>query len=377
MNILHLTLDQTIAQDGKETVFYNMLKHFSRYWGRIDVLCPGSAISKKRTIYKNIHVHPSPWSFWFQIPFIVIEGSKLLATNRYSAILVQSCPPFFLDIAALYLRLRFRIPVILEVMHVVGYPKATGIWERIGPALTKFWLRLVSSNLVAIRVINKETYALLLAWDIPKTKILLVPAFYLDSNLFQKIKGIKKEKNSILFIGRLVANKGVFELLKAITKIKEKIPDVTLTVIGEGPLRPKIKLFIEQNGLHSAVKFVGFLKTQEELVRFYNQSEVLAVVSYNEGGPRVVLEAMACGLPVVSTNVGIVGDVIKDGENGLLTSWDPIDIAQKLTLLLKDNKLRYTFSSRNLDTIKQFEARKMIQNYAQAYKKLLQNHEAH
>ena len=93
--------------------------------------------------------------------------------------------------------------------------------------------------------------------------------------------------------------------------------------------------------------------------------------SFNEGGPRVTLEAMACKVPVITSRVGVMLDIIKEGENGLFIDWNPKDIADKIMLLLKDNSLRQKIAENGHQTIQQFERKKVIENYAKFYQNLL------
>ena len=154
-------------------------------------------------------------------------------------------------------------------------------------------------------------------------------------------------------------------------KAKSK-PDIKLLIIGSGPLRSEIEKFIKRNRLEESVKFSGWLETVKDVSIAYNQSKVFINPSYNEGGPRVALEAMACGLPVITTKVGLMLDIIEEKQNGLFIDWEAEDIAKKIlwTLTVQNEKLREEMAEEGYKTVPQFERKKAIENYAKNYQKI-------
>jgi len=93
--------------------------------------------------------------------------------------------------------------------------------------------------------------------------------------------------------------------------------------------------------------------------------------SFNEGGPRVTLETMACRVPVLTSRIGIMNDIIKDSVNGIFIDWTVEDITNKIMLLLKDNNLREKIAENGYESVQQFERKKAIKNYAEQYQTLL------
>ena len=80
---------------------------------------------------------------------------------------------------------------------------------------------------------------------------------------------------------------------------------------------------------------------------------------------------MACGLPLITTNIGIMKEIIRDGENGLFITWEPEDIAEKIILLLQNKDLREKIAANGRQTVQQFEYSKMIRDYALRYHELI------
>lgn len=119
---------------------------------------------------------------------------------------------------------------------------------------------------------------------------------------------------ALLSVGNLIPLKGHDLVIRAL----ERLPGSTLTIVGEGPQRASLARLAEELGLGSRVRFTGNVD-QAELSGLYNASDVTVLASESEGLPNVVLESLACGTPVVATNVGGVGEVLRHPDAGRMT----------------------------------------------------------
>ena len=144
-----------------------------------------------------------------------------------------------------------------------------------------------------------------------------------------------------------------------------------MLLIGSGPLEEWLQQRI--TGL-TGIEHIRSLPSLREVARAYNQARVVVCASYAEGGPRYVVEAMACGLPAVSTPVGLMKEIMRDGETGfLLDHWSAQDMAQKIALLLTDDDL-YQRCAQNAQAVAaQFDYDNMITKYALSYQELLRS----
>lgn len=143
----------------------------------------------------------------------------------------------------------------------------------------------------------------------------------------------------LLFVGRLTRRKGVMELLEAYNSIADDF-DVGLKIAGDGPLRTQIHRFAEENGLTDRIDVLGHLD-REPLIELYQGADLFVFPSHSEGLPTVVLEAMACGLPVVTTNIDGCRDIIESGRNGVLVPPKRApDLGVQLRRLLRDETNR-------------------------------------
>ena len=133
--------------------------------------------------------------------------------------------------------------------------------------------------------------------------------------------------------------KGHRHLLEAMAQLRERFPDWRLLIVGDGPERARLEAATVEMGLQSIVRFAG---NQRDVTTWLSACDVFALPSYgSEGVPQGIMQAMACGLPVVATPVGAVAEAVHDGVTGLMTSpCNPTALAATLAKLLADSDLR-------------------------------------
>jgi glycosyltransferase involved in cell wall biosynthesis len=148
-----------------------------------------------------------------------------------------------------------------------------------------------------------------------------------------------EEAGRILFLGYVGKRKGIFELLKALSLLKDSLPDIRLAICGDGQLDSARKM-ADELGISPNVEFHGWIGAEQRAKEFARAS-IFTLPSYDEGVPMAMLEAMAAGKAIVVTPVGGIPEVIKDRENGLLVPpGDPHALAQALREILEDSSLR-------------------------------------
>ena len=170
-----------------------------------------------------------------------------------------------------------------------------------------------------------------------------------DSTFFD---GIRDDVHpaSILYVGRLVRQKGVHTLLEALELLRPRVPGVHLTIVGEGPERNQMEKTVQD--LHLPVHFVG-KRNSAEIRELLRKSAVLCAPSTTAGRERpealglVVLEAQAMSVPVVATRNGGIPEAMEDGHTGLLVDEDsPASLANALAKLLGDQTMNRAFGER-------------------------------
>lgn len=200
------------------------------------------------------------------------------------------------------------------------------------------------SDKIELMGINKDITVLRNAVDISRFK----PSKNYDLRRQNKIED---NEILILFIGHLEPFKGIFELLDAFHVLVREHKNIKLMVIGEGHQEKEVKDKVSEYNLDDRVIFKGKV-SPETIQYFYQMADIFTLPSYTEGLPLVVIESMACGLPVVVSAVGGIPEVVRDGENGFLVQpKNSNQLTQKLKILVEDSDLRKKYGSNALETV--------------------------
>ncbi len=351
---------------GKKGAFYNTLEELCKYFERIDIIAPkiyrGSTSRglEVEPLFGNVYVHISPWPLIFHPLWFLKRGIEIYKEQKFNLMTVHEFPPFYNGIGARLLWNKIRVPYVLEIHHIPGYPRAANFKEEIYKILTRLFIEFDSKKAKAIRVVNQnQVPKFLIESGVPKEKIVYIPSIYIDTDIFKPLN-LPKEYD-LIFVGRLEKNKGLDLFLEAV-----KITGLKGIIVGTGPLMNDCKLKIENCKLK--ITMHGWAKDSKEVAELLNKSKILVMPSYNEGGPRVVPEALACGVPVLATSVGIVPDIIKSGRGGEIITWDADDIAEKAQKILSNYE---AYRNSGIEIAAQFEKKKAIENYAQKLKEIL------
>jgi glycosyltransferase involved in cell wall biosynthesis len=144
------------------------------------------------------------------------------------------------------------------------------------------------------------------------------------------------DKKTILFVGRLVKEKGLFTLLRALQELQEAGKPAQLVIVGDGPMREEFTREAVNRGFNGNVRFTGFID-EPTLISTYKSSDVVALPSLYEPFGIVALEAMASKTPIVASDVGGLSEIVEDGVTGLkFPPGDSQQLAQALLRVLED-----------------------------------------
>ncbi len=170
-------------------------------------------------------------------------------------------------------------------------------------------------------------------------------------------------KKVVLFVGRIERVKDLPSLLRAVGKLAPRYPDILLLVVGRGSIEEDMKRLARELGIADKVVFVGAVR-HRHLPVYYNIADVYVLPSIHEQWSNTIMEAMACGLPVVATNVGGNPALIEDGETGLLVRPGDVEaLAEKIEKVLFDVELRRRLVVNALRKIRAYSFRETGRRY--------------
>jgi glycosyltransferase involved in cell wall biosynthesis len=364
-----ISSDTAVVQ-GMQGAFWNTLLGFHRYWERIDVICPHVSRPKVLTAFDNVYFHPLPRGKMISPFHVLLEGLKSTKQIEPHLLVIHAFGTQLMSWGGYWLARKLHLPFVVEVHHIEGIPKWNRAQDYLRRSMTFAFLRCVHHEAKAIRVVNRaELVPLLVSLGIPEQKLKVLYSVYLDRTVFHPLPSVTKQYE-LVFVGRLVPNKGLPLLLSAFEYLKRKMPKARLLIVGRGPLESWLKSRLNAK---DGIEYVPFLASYKQVAEAYNQAKVVVCASSAEGGPRFVIEAMACGLPAVATPVGLMGEIVRNGETGFLVqSWSPQEMAEKISVLLESTELYRRCSEKAMQVTCQFDYQRIVAEYALAYQRLLQ-----
>jgi len=264
-----------------------------------------------------VHIHtPLPPLVRTSLPIITTIHSPILSDSKYSTI--RSIYSLVSKISA-----RF-VSYPLEMKLIASSDTITAVSASVAQDLRNYHLDPVQLCILHNGV-NEQFFT-------PKQK---------------KSQGEKQ----ILYVGRMDHEKGVFDLLNCAQHLCSKRSDLFFNFVGDGRDLTKLKQKSKKMGLEDRVTFTGQLD-RDKLVQMYQDADLFVFPSYHEGLPTVLLEAMSCGLPIIATDVRGNGDVIVNGENGILVPpKSPNELAESILSLVDDERYKCVLGKNARNTI--------------------------
>jgi glycosyltransferase involved in cell wall biosynthesis len=162
-----------------------------------------------------------------------------------------------------------------------------------------------------------------------------------DCNVFAPAQKKQTNEPYILYTGRLETRKGLVDLIESARYVCQKHSSLKFVLVGKGTIEQMLKAMVSKLGLEQNFLFAGYTSNRDKLIEYYRNATIYVLPSYYEGLPTSLLEAMACGIPSIATNVEGSSEVITDGETGLLVPpRNPKSLAEATLKLLDDEELR-------------------------------------
>ena len=178
-------------------------------------------------------------------------------------------------------------------------------------------------------------------------------------------RGLRGAGARLLCVARLAPAKNHALLLQTVALLRESGRDVSLTLVGDGPLRGRLEELARELGISEHVRFAG---RRTDTPAFYRDCDLFVLLSDYEGMPMSIIEAMASGLPVVATRAGGVAELVDDGVNGALVEADAAAAAEAIAAICDDPALYARLSDGAVRTSSHYSAEAMMEKYVDLYR---------
>lgn len=300
------------------------------------------------------------------IPSSFVKGFELCKLYKYNII-----NSFFVipsGISSIILSKLFQIPIVMSALGGDVYDPS----KKTSPHRHLVLRRIISWALNSSDTITAESTNLknIMEMYYSPTKEILVSSLGLVTPIFPKITrkelGASEEDIILISVGRLVKRKGYEYAIQAIAKLM--YPNIKYLIIGDGPEMKRLKQLAMHLGVEDKVRFIGFVPDERKF-QYLTVSDIYILPSLHEGFGICLLEAMYCGLPIISTDNGGQTDFLLEGRNSLLVPIkDANALASRIEKLISEPDLMIHIRENNQEDIKNF----CIENVSMAYEKIYQ-----
>jgi len=295
------------------------------------------------------------------------EYRDLLRREKFDVVHIPSCTGwgYWRNALFVYYAKRYGVKVL---WHVVG--AIDEFWIR-GSKVSKFLIQhtLDWADLIVLqskglrRIVSKFTSTPIQAiYNGVRTEELVAPDRYAHSDP-------DDGKIRVVTLGVLGKRKGYLDLIPVARQLQDKIPQLEFVFIGGGEIE-KIRGLVADEDLEDRITVAG-LVDDDQRVRLLQTSDIFALPTYAEGQPIALLEAMAAGLPVISTPVGSIDEVVHEANGRLITPGDQSALAEAITELSSSADLRRQIGSHNAqDAEVNYSIRRVMREFGEVYKRM-------
>ena len=355
-------------RDSAGIFIYNLAAGLTKKGVEVSVIAPGDRKANHFEYRNNIHIYRFPYFFPLKYQLLGYRDG-ILNNLRDSRLAVAQTPSFVLAefLYLLYILKKKKIDLIhahwslpqglLGIMakYTLKVPCVTSLHGSdifgLGHPIFRSLNKLTIAHSDVLTANSRATAAM--ARNISGRENARLIPMGVNPDQFQKFAEVddlrkKLDLNGkvILSVGRLIELKGTDYLIKALVKVFLEFPRAKAIIIGSGPRKDHLRNLTRDLQLSEQIVFIDKVP-QEELVKYYSIADVFVLPSIinkageTEGFGVVLLEAMACGLPAVGSDVGGISDIIQHEDTGLLAQQkDPQDLADQITKILSDERLR-------------------------------------
>jgi glycosyltransferase involved in cell wall biosynthesis len=245
------------------------------------------------------------------LTFGALERVRSLVLRARPDLIHANSLEFQTSITAAKIRRVTGVPMVLTA-HIAGFGSMAEPWRTLGAMHNQTIGRFLLSRADRVIAVSDAVERYLHRLGVPSSKIHVIPNG-VDREIFYPEPAREGAEVRVLFVGRLVPNKGCEQAIRAVATLQTSGANVTLTIVGDGPLRPRLQSLTSSLG--ADVRFIGW---SQEVARHLRETDVLVRPTLTEGMSLSVLEAMASGVCVIASDVPGNVELIRHEETGLL-----------------------------------------------------------
>ncbi len=368
--------------DGKFVNFYIAIE---QYFDKVTICAPlrhsernhkryKLRFDKNKTRFVGLPFYSSPFELYLTFPLYLFRAWKLLRAEIPECNIVGAAVPNLIGVFLILLSKRKKKNSFLLIREDIR-KELFSMYENI---IAKYCLGVVgfllekmlfylARNSLAITV-GKVYHGVLKKG---KDNLHDIVVSYISQASINNQTYISPDGNlRILYVGNLRGEKGTKYLIQAVASLTKFNKDIKLELLGDGPEKDKLTGMIDDMGLGRHINMHGHITDESRLNSFYRSADMIVLPSLSEGLPKVILEAMANGIPIIATRVGGIPTFIKDGIDGLLIPPADTDaIVNAIQRLASDVELRKRLATNALSKAKQYSKESQLHRMATIIKR--------
>ncbi|MBU8922239.1 MAG: glycosyltransferase family 4 protein [Bacteroidales bacterium] len=329
---------------GAEVHIHEILSHMARWGHEVTEITSGFPGCSGQDEIDGVRILRA--GHWYDANFVLpMFARKHMKNNRYDVVLEDiNKLPFFMPLFT-------DTPVVGVIPHLFGttvFREANWLIGTYVLLMERFIPAVFRKN--RFMVISPSTADDLASRGIDRDRIDVVLCG-LDHGTWKHLDIERFARPTIVHLGRLRKYKSVEIAMRAMKIVTDKVPGARLSIIGDGPYRPQLEKEAAQLGLGDSIEFLGYMGSTE-IVEYINRSHLLFNPSPKEGWGLTVVEANACGVPVVASDRPGLRDSVLDGKTGFLVPYgDVVAFGEKAVKLLGDTDLWNTMSMNAIERV--------------------------
>ena len=367
----------TPSKGGMETSVINLSKGLEKAGNEVFIFAPRYPNYKdeEKNIFRYESIRFNYGGYFYVIP--VPFGSKMKKIVKELKLdIIHSHQPYSLGSEALKFSKELGIPLVFT--YHIKYEDYSHYIPLVPSSISKKYIRKITvgySNKCNAVISPSTAIKKLLEDHGIEVPVKIIPSGINIDNFANDV-GKKKEirdkykirQDEIMLITacRLTKEKNLEFLVKSFAKISQKDQNIKFMIVGDGAVKKDLEKMAEEFGIKDRVIFTG-LVDRTEIVSLYQASDIFVFASKTETQGLVAVEAMAAGSPVVAVRASGIEDIVKDGEDGFLTSESEEEFSESVLKITRDNDLRKKMSEKAKENSRKFEISPWVEKIVELY----------